>query len=130
LTNVTRTPDLAVLDVAERLDVGAVGAATGDPVLVGRALGDAPDYPARLRDLAQRLGSVTWGVQAEGSVAKSDRTFYDDLAVTPDGRLLELLAAGGTGPVVSVRLHGALQSVLAGVPAAHLGCQRKSWADC
>jgi polysaccharide pyruvyl transferase WcaK-like protein len=60
-------------------------------------------------------------------VAKSDRTFYDDLAITPDGRLLELLAAGGTGPVVSVRLHGALQSVLAGVPAVHLGYERKSW---
>jgi len=127
LTNVTRTPDLAVLDVAERVDVGSVTAADGDAVLVGRALGDAPDYPDRLRDLARRLGSVTWGVQAEGSVAKSDRTFYDDLAVTPDGRLLDLLAAGGTGPVVSVRLHGALQSVLAGVPAVHLGYERKSW---
>ena len=127
LTNVTRTPDLAVLDVAERIDVGSVSAAAGDPVLVGRALGDAPDYAGRLLDLARRLGSVTWGVQAEGSVAKSDRTFYDDLAVTPDGRLLDLLAAGGTGPVVSVRLHGALQAVLAGVPAVHLGYERKSW---
>ena len=29
--------------------------------------------------------------------------------------------------VVSVRLHGALQAVLAGVPAVHLGYERKSW---
>ena len=125
--NVTRTPDLAVLDVAERVDTSAVADASGIPVLVGRALGDAPDYPDRLRDLARRLGTVSWGVQAEGSAAKSDRTFYDGLGITPDGRLLELLDEGATGPVVSVRLHGALQSVLAGVPAVHLGYERKSW---
>lgn len=127
LENVGRTPDLAVLDVAERVETSSVGSSSGVPVLVARALGDAPSYIGRLRDLADRLGAVTWGVQAEGSAAKSDRTFYDDLGVSPDGRLLELLGAGGTGPVVSVRLHGALQSVLAGVPAVHLGYERKSW---
>jgi hypothetical protein len=95
-------------------------------MLVARALGNAERYPQRLHELAADLGAVAWGVQAEGSVAKSDRTFYAALGVTPAGRVGELLA-GDSGPVVSVRLHGALQAILAGVPAVHLGYERKSW---
>jgi polysaccharide pyruvyl transferase WcaK-like protein len=125
--NVRRTPDLAVLDVAEELtssiaprDVG------GRPVVIARALNGADSYPGRLHALAEKLGGVAWGVQAEGSVAKSDRTFYDVLGVAPDGRVADLLAAP-CGPVVSVRLHGALQAIMSGVPAVHLGYERKSW---
>ena len=80
----------------------------------------------RLYALAERLGRVAWGVQAEGSAGKSDRTFYERLGVRADGRVSELLA-GPCGPAVSVRLHGALQSIMSGVPAVHLGYERKSW---
>jgi hypothetical protein len=124
--NVHRTPDLAVLDVTDRMAAAPERSADGTPVLVGRALGEAGDYPRRLRALAAALGGVAWGVQAEGSAAKSDRTFYQALGVPADGRVGELLA-GDCGPVVSVRLHGALQAILAGVPAVHLGYERKSW---
>lgn len=127
LGNVQRTPDLAVLDVAEELTSSiAPREVSGTPVVVARALGNAETYAGRLHALAGRLDGVAWGVQAEGSVAKSDRTFYDDLGVTPDGRVADLLA-GSCGPVVSVRLHGALQSIMSGVPAVHLGYERKSW---
>lgn len=127
LANVRRTPDLAVLDVADEL-TGSIlpREVAGSPVLVARALTEPRDYADRLRALQQRLGDVLWGVQAEGSAAKSDRTFYDDLGVRPDGRVTDLLGAA-CGPVVSVRLHGALQSIMAGVPAVHLGYERKSW---
>jgi len=124
--NVHRTPDLAVLDVADQLADLRPRDASGVPIIVARALGDADEYADRLHALARRLDKVSWGVQAEGSVAKSDRTFYQALGVTPDGRVGELLA-GTPGPVVSVRLHGALQSIIAGVPAVHLGYERKSW---
>lgn len=124
--NVHRTPDLAVLDVADQLSGLAPRDASGVPIIVARALNDAPEYASRLHALARDLDKVSWGVQAEGSVAKSDRTFYDTLGVPPDGRVGELLA-GTPGPVVSVRLHGALQSILSGVPAVHLGYERKSW---
>jgi polysaccharide pyruvyl transferase WcaK-like protein len=124
--NVVRTPDLAVLDVADELHAVTAREAGGTPVLVARALNDADTYVQRLHVLARDLGDVTWAVQAEGSAAKSDRTFYDDNGIRPDGRVAELLAAG-TGPVVSVRLHGALQSIMSGVPAIHLGYERKSW---
>lgn len=127
LRNVHRTPDLAVLDLADEI-AGDVTPreASGTPVLVGRALTADRDYTTRLLRLAELLRDVSWGVQAEGSSAKSDRTFYDALGVRPDGRVVELLGAG-CGPVVSVRLHGALQSLMAGVPAIHLGYERKSW---
>ncbi len=67
-------------------------------------------------------------MQAEGDSTKSDRVFYTDaLHVEPAGRVAELLAGPEPGPVVSVRLHGALQALLAGIPAVHLGYERKSW---
>ncbi|HYI61174.1 MAG TPA: polysaccharide pyruvyl transferase family protein [Acidimicrobiales bacterium] len=130
LANVTRTPDLAVLDLAERWAAGAApvtAAGDGPTLLIGRALPDAPAAGARLRALAERLGEVAWAVQAEGSAAKSDRTFYQGLGVPVAGRTGELLRRGGWGAVVSVRLHGALEALLAGYPAVHLGYERKSW---
>jgi Polysaccharide pyruvyl transferase len=127
LPNVWRTPDLAVLDAGERIADLRPKEVADAPILVGRALVDAPDYPARLRALAHRLGDVAWAVQAEGAAAKSDRTFYRQLGVEPAGLVAELVGRPEFGPVVSVRLHGALQALLAGVPAVHLGYERKSW---
>jgi polysaccharide pyruvyl transferase WcaK-like protein len=124
--NVRRTPDLAVLHIADTLGSAGRRDVSGEPVLVARALSRAPTYDARLHALARLLGPVTWAVQSEGSAAKSDRTFYDALGMTPHGRVGDVLA-GRPGPVVSVRLHGALQAILAGVPAIHLGYERKSW---
>jgi polysaccharide pyruvyl transferase WcaK-like protein len=126
LPNVRRTPDLAVLELAESLSTVGPRSVVGPPMIVARALSEAPDYIARLHALAAELGTVTWGVQTEGSADKSDRTFYHSIGVHPGARVVDLLAAG-QGPVVSVRLHGALQSLIAGVPAIHLGYERKSW---
>jgi polysaccharide pyruvyl transferase WcaK-like protein len=123
---VRRTPDLAVLDVARKLAAITPRDVAGTPVLIARGLGNADGYPARLHALAAGLGGVSWGVQAEGSASKSDRTFYDEIGVRADGRVSELLASS-SGPAVSVRLHGALQSIMSGVPAVHLGYERKSW---
>jgi polysaccharide pyruvyl transferase WcaK-like protein len=123
-----RTGDLAVLELADRLEQVHPQEVPGSPVIVARALTDAPTYHERLRRLAELLGDARWGVQAEGDSTKSDRVFYTDtLHVEPAGRVAELLAGPEPGPVVSVRLHGALQSLLAGVPAVHLGYERKSW---
>ncbi len=96
-------------------------------MLVARGLTEPEDYVQRLRSLAEKLGAVVWAVQAEGFATKSDRTFYELSGFPPAGRLAEILAQNDPGPVVSVRLHGALQALLAGVPAVHLGYERKSW---
>jgi hypothetical protein len=125
LSNVRRTPDLAVLDVADRLNHIHRVDGSGAPLIVARNLVDGPSYTARLRRLAELLIDPLWAIQAEGAASKNDRTFYSSLGVQPAGRVADLLGTGG--PVVSVRLHGALQAILAGVPAIHLGYERKSW---
>lgn len=126
--NVTRTPDLAVLDLAERLGESTTATAgTGPTLVIGRALAGVDDFGGRLVALTSRLDDVAWAVQAEGSAAKSDRTFYDGLGLPVAGRTADLLDQGGWGAVVSVRLHGALAALLAGYPAVHLGYERKSW---
>jgi len=84
-------------------------------------------YEERLAALAARLGDVVWAAQAEGIGKKSDLSLYERLGVRSRGRLLDVLS-GRPGVVVSTRLHGAIQALLAGVPAVHLGYERKSWS--
>ena len=99
----------------------------GPAVLVGRELTNGRPYEERLAALAARLGDVVWAAQAEGIGKKSDLSLYERLGVRSRGRLLDVLS-GRPGVVVSTRLHGAIQALLAGVPAVHLGYERKSWS--
>jgi polysaccharide pyruvyl transferase WcaK-like protein len=124
-----RFPDLAVLQLSEQLGRAGERDRNGDEVvLVGRELTNGESYEGRLVELARRLGGVAWATQAEGLGTKSDLSLYERLGVRSDGRLLDLLAAHSPGVVVSTRLHGAVQALLAGVPAVHLGYERKSWS--
>lgn len=126
---VQRFSDLAVLQLSEQLAQGNGKTSNGDRVvLVGRELTNGKAYEEHLVELASRLGEVTWAAQAEGLGTKSDVSLYERLGVRSDGRLLDLLENGSPGVVVSTRLHGAVQSLLAGVPAVHLGYERKSWS--
>jgi polysaccharide pyruvyl transferase WcaK-like protein len=123
---VTRLPDLAVLDLAERGGAPAPDGAGRAVALVGRALDELPTAGTRLADLARHLPApVLLAVQATGDARKSDAAFYERSALEPAGGLSQLLEQGQVGAVVSVRLHGALMSVLAGVPAVHLAYDRK-----
>jgi polysaccharide pyruvyl transferase WcaK-like protein len=123
-----RYPDLAVLQLAERLDTGSWSARDGARVvLVGRELTNGRGYEERLLALSGRLDEVVWAVQAEGLGTKSDLSLYERLGIRSDGRLVDVLAGREPGVVVSTRLHGAVQALLAGVPAIHLGYERKSW---
>ncbi|WP_258096376.1 hypothetical protein, partial [Klebsiella pneumoniae] len=56
-----------------------------------------------------------------------DTAFYRALGLTPHGLLRDVLRDDRPDAVVSVRLHGALESVLAGVPAYHLSYERKGF---
>jgi polysaccharide pyruvyl transferase WcaK-like protein len=126
--NIHRTADLAVLELAETLAGGMTPRElTGGPIIVARDLTDAPTYRDRLLELGAQLADPRWGVQSEGAATKSDRVFYGKLGVPPAGRVMPLVTGDEPGPVISVRLHGALQSLIAGVPAIHLGYERKSW---
>jgi polysaccharide pyruvyl transferase WcaK-like protein len=126
LAAVRRVPDLAVLHLAERAPAPATRTEATTVALVGRSLDHLPDAAARLGVLAATLpGPVVYAVQAAGDARKSDAEFYARHALPQAGRLSDLLAAGTVDTVVSVRLHGALMAILAGVPAVHLAYDRK-----
>ncbi len=129
LPNVRRVPDLAVLELADALPEGDDAPLDGPVVLVGRAVDGPRAEPAAaaLRTLGDDLGA-TWAVQADVGGARSDARFYERIGVGPAPALQEVLATQPRGVVVSVRLHGALEALLAGWPAIHLSYQRKGWA--
>jgi polysaccharide pyruvyl transferase WcaK-like protein len=123
-----RLPDLAVLELGERWDeVAQAMAAPGGRVgFVARQVGHAGGYEDAVRSVADDLGErAVWAVQTAGDRTKSDAVHYERLGVTAGGSLGDLLAAGDLSVVVSVRLHGALMALRAGVPAVHLAYDRK-----
>lgn len=124
-SNVARCPDLAVLKLARALrDPSSVA---GDPiVLVGRDLPASRNYDANLLELERQLDRTRWAVQADVDGPRSDRAYYRKLGVTDHGSLDSVLAQGAAA-VVSVRLHGAIGALLAGLPAVHLSYERKGW---
>ena len=124
--NVQRLPDLAVLDLAESVDEVVRAPGGGRVGLVARRVAHAPGYEAEVQAVAAALGpDAVWAVQTAGDRTKSDAVHYGRLGIGPAGALPVLLAAGGLSAVVSVRLHGALMAVRAGVPAIHLAYDRK-----
>lgn len=127
-SNIIRCADLAVLKLARTVDITAnLQTPAGAPILVGRDLPDPGDYVERLKILGQKLPTPLWAVQADVAGDRSDRAFYQRNALGDDGTLTGMLAAGRGGAVVSVRLHGAIASLIAGRPAVHLAYERKGW---
>jgi len=124
---VERLPDLAVMQLADSLKHLHPNDGGEDVVLVARDLGGDAGYEGRLRALVELLGPVKWAVQADAVGKKSDRRFYESLRVRAGGSVSETLDGAHAGTVVSVRLHGALQALLAGWPAIHLSYERKGW---
>lgn len=130
VTTVRRCPDLAVLSLAQRwpaIRARPASLAHGPALVVARDLPDPGDYSARLRALADDLDAPLWPVQADVDGSRSDRHFIERLGMPAAGRLASLLEREVPGVVVSVRLHGAIESLLAGWPAIHLCYERKGW---
>lgn len=124
--NVRRLPDLAVLDLAESFDKVRRVEPGGRVGFVARQVGHATGYEGALRAVATGLGDrAVWAVQTAGDRTKSDAVHYERLGIAPGGGLVELLETRALSVVVSVRLHGALMALRAGVPAIHLAYDRK-----
>lgn len=124
--NVFHVPDLAVLELAERFDQIEHAGTGGRVALVARRVGHAGGYEDHLVRLAGELGDrAVWVVQTAGDRTKSDAAHYERLGVTASGSLADMLATRDLSAVVSVRLHGALMAMRAGVPAIHLSYDRK-----
>lgn len=121
-----RMPDLAVLDLGERWDEITTARTDGRVAFVARQVRHASGYEGAVQAVARGLGRrAVWAVQTEGDRTKSDAVHYERLGVAAGGSLADLLATGGLSVVVSVRLHGALMALRAGVPAIHLAYDRK-----
>ena len=126
--NIIRCADLAVLKLARTVDIAAIpGAQAGAPIMVGRDLPNPGDYVERLKALGDKLPHPLWAVQADVAGDRSDRAFYRRNGMGDDGTLTGMLETGRGGAVISVRLHGAIASLIAGRPAVHLAYERKGW---
>jgi polysaccharide pyruvyl transferase WcaK-like protein len=127
ITEVRRCPDLAVLRLAESLGSIQVpcGQQTGPTILVARELPRAPHYTGNLQRLGAMVASPLWAVQVDVDGPRSDRRFLRALDAPDAGDLSALLTLHTPGVVVSVRLHGAISSLLEGWPAIHLAYERK-----
>lgn len=127
LSNVVRMPDLAVLRIAQgaceprRTLGGRVG-------LIARPLARPRTYEENLRRLVVAIGSEIDGlVQSTTGRSNDDRALMNSLGMERVRLAKVGLADPHLGVVVSTRLHGALQSIINGVPAIHLSYERKGF---
>lgn len=129
ITDVRRCPDLAVLRLADSLASipRPRGGQAGPTVVIARDLPSAHGYVDRLRALGASVSSPLWAVQADIDGPRSDRVFLRTVGAPDAGDVKDVLAHHTPGVVVSVRLHGAIASLLAGWPAIHLSYERKGW---
>jgi polysaccharide pyruvyl transferase WcaK-like protein len=101
-------------------------------------LRDAPAWPQHQRlhyaQAVQRLAALlagqcrlSYAVQSTGR-GNDDAAYYRRLGIAETlPSLKQLLASDTPDVVVSVRLHGALEAILHGVPAFHLSYERKGF---
>lgn len=122
--NAIRVPDLATLAIARHWALAEHRSGGGHKVVgVGRDLAHPPGYHQRLRDLSDML-DLRWAVQSR-TARQDDAAFYRRSGLRVGAESPTAFADPHTGAVVSVRLHGALEAILAGVPAIHLTYERK-----
>ncbi|KWI26330.1 polysaccharide pyruvyl transferase family protein [Burkholderia stagnalis] len=137
--NTHRAPDLAVLAFGMRCLRPTVGLTSDGPVRhVALVLRAAPSwsraqcmrYRRAINRLIERIEARSRVTLAVQSVVRGndDAAFYRRLGIArPLPSLRQVLADDPPDFVVSVRLHGALESILAGVPAFHLSYERKGF---
>jgi polysaccharide pyruvyl transferase WcaK-like protein len=122
---VVRVPDLAVLAAARSLHDGLQPRRGDRAIVIARDLPGDASYRTSIR-LLHRLLPADWAVHSR-ALGQDDGLFYESIGVPPAGTSKDLMQRSSIGVVVSVRLHGALQSILAGVPAIHLSYERKGY---
>ncbi|MFE0748293.1 polysaccharide pyruvyl transferase family protein [Gordonia sp. NPDC058843] len=122
--NVKRTPDLAVLELFEN-EIGTIDGPFGRPVAIAREIDRPGTYYDTLRDMSD-TGRFDWAVQASAR-GNNDVPLSQRLAGGCAKPVSEVLNGDQCRVVVSTRLHGALEAILRGYPAVHLGYERKSW---
>lgn len=139
LPSVARVPDLAVLELAERASLVSRPLNVKKISHVALVLRSPPrgwgaskrnSYLNSLRALIESLSDrcrVSFAVQSEGR-GNDDLQFYAERGLgSSHPTLIKLIETDRPDLVISVRLHGALESLLQGVPAFHLSYERKGF---
>jgi polysaccharide pyruvyl transferase WcaK-like protein len=121
-SNVMRCPDLAVLRIARDFDETHIRRAGQRFLGIARDLA-IPNYVSRLRSLSEML-AVDWVVHCSAK-GQDDSIFYTQQGMLSGSQSLVAFQSDDVAACVSVRLHGALQAILAGIPTIHLSYDRK-----
>ncbi|MBP0624942.1 polysaccharide pyruvyl transferase family protein [Cupriavidus consociatus] len=139
-SNTRRAPDLAVLEFSNSYggQTHRVRKITRNIGHVALVLREAPRwdreqrkrYADSTRELISELKKrckVTYAIQSSGR-GNDDVAYYNRIGISdPLNSLKTILSEDKPDVVISVRLHGALESILAGVPAFHLSYERKGF---
>lgn len=129
--DVRRVPDNALLAIGDGELPVRPASATPHVGLVARSLASTRQrrarYITRVRDVREKTNAeLLLQARARGN---DDGSFYEATFGETGSRTL-LEGTSGARPasvVISVRLHGAIQSIRNGVPAIHLSYERKGW---
>jgi polysaccharide pyruvyl transferase WcaK-like protein len=128
LKNLARTPDLAVMEIGRTTLAAASQIPANNIAFVLRDLPDPGDYLRLISTLQARFGSQRFLIQSDAGTGNKDSGFLSSLGEAPESTLVEALKTAPPACVISVRLHGALEALLWGVPAVHLSYERKGFA--
>ena len=131
IKNVERAPDLVSAEILKK--VGSKSLKIKKPLkvyLVARDLSSRDynhNYLKKLKELYNELGNVEVVIQSS-SRGNDDISFAKDVLGVENCRSLKDALSEKPGIVVSVRLHGSLESILSGNPSVHLAYERKGFA--
>ncbi|MEV5071118.1 polysaccharide pyruvyl transferase family protein [Microbacterium sp. LMI12-1-1.1] len=132
-SNARRAPDNALLALATIAPASRNGSGIKPIGLVARSLSSTRTrtrhYVSNIRALRELTGAELL-VQASARGNDDGHFYRNSLGFSASARSLVQATSAGqdrVGVVVSVRLHGAIQSIRNGVPAVHLSYERKGW---
>lgn len=126
--NTYRIPDLAVQELSERISARHHRITGSKVFVIARKvdLGRSYEYERRIKELLASIGDFELVVQSSGR-GNNDSDFYRELGYEGPFRKVSTALAEESGVVVSVRLHGAIQSMMQGCPTIHLSYERKGF---
>jgi polysaccharide pyruvyl transferase WcaK-like protein len=135
LTNLHRAPDMALLGLPAAWTRSSIADGDENHIvgIVARRLSTTRVRATAYEDNIQRLGRSSGAeflAQATGR-GNNDPEFYKSLGIAGPFRSLKGAVNVGSearpSVVISVRLHGSIETIRSGVPSIHLSYERKGW---
>jgi polysaccharide pyruvyl transferase WcaK-like protein len=125
--NAIRMPDLAVQELATVMK-GLQRSNYSKVYLIARSveLGHQDEYEGRIKELIKKIPSIEPIVQSTGR-GNNDLDFYKKIGFPDNLRTVKDALLHEPGVVISVRLHGAIESLIQGCPTIHLSYERKGF---